>query len=503
MDNKKIMSSLLALLLLPSLALAIYDWQFLKTNYLASTVTNHGQLGQIKGGGGAGTFWPCAPLDDSVGIPISYYTQNYVYGWGLWVGAQVKTIRSLDSISLDTLVTVGYNPNNCSYEYAPGAIVGGVPQALNDSSAKIYVSTEPEWPLRKADMQDSVISMYDTYCKYNDYLSTAHAIGGRPLQIEVTQTTYQWNVPMLQDIIYFLFEVKNTGTDSLYNVYLAPTADCDIGNESLTAANDVCYYDTTTNMAYQYQTSSTEPNWTKTPGCVGFSFLRGPIATKDYIFPDARQIFAGDTLGLTHFKIFNIDVDPTTDLNQYKELAGYNYQTGTYVPFDPKPSAGDQRYMESTGPIDIAPGQTASVIVCMICANFDYAYINIDDTLAIKELRDKARAAKIHFDQLGVSGSPNENAVSPFLLQQNSPNPFKQLTTINYQLAKPGLVNLKVYNIAGQLVKTLASGQAGAGPHTVKWDGRDSQGNKVSSGIYIYRLQSENKNLTRKLVILR
>jgi flagellar hook assembly protein FlgD len=64
-------------------------------------------------------------------------------------------------------------------------------------------------------------------------------------------------------------------------------------------------------------------------------------------------------------------------------------------------------------------------------------------------------------------------------------------------------VNLKVYNIAGQLVKTLASGQTSAGPHTIKWDGRDNSGNKVSSGIYIYRLQTENKDVTKKLVILR
>ena len=107
------------------------------------------------------------------------------------------------------------------------------------------------------------------------------------------------------------------------------------------------------------------------------------------------------------------------------------------------------------------------------------------------------------FTPTGVEGSPSEIAATPLLLQQNAPNPFKQLTTINYQLAKPGLVNLKVYNIAGQLVKTLVSGQAGAGPHTIKWDGRDSQGNKVSSGIYIYRLQAENKDMTRKLVVLR
>ncbi|MBI4727817.1 T9SS type A sorting domain-containing protein [candidate division TA06 bacterium] len=107
------------------------------------------------------------------------------------------------------------------------------------------------------------------------------------------------------------------------------------------------------------------------------------------------------------------------------------------------------------------------------------------------------------FTPTGVEGVPSGIDATSLLLRQNAPNPFKQLTTINYQLAKPGLVNLKVYNIAGQLVRTLDEGYRIPGAHSIKWDGRDSQGNKVSSGIYIYRLQAENKDMTRKLVVLR
>ena len=391
-------------------AFAIYDWQRLDQNNLMSILTNYGKMGQ-EISGSAGTYWP-APALDANGTPIPPL-MNYVYGWGLWVGAQVKTTRTQDSIYLDTLVTIGYNPNNSSYEYAPGAVVGGVPQELNDPSAKIFISTESDWPLKKTNGQDSIISMLDTRCFYNDYLVSAHTPGGRPLKIEITQTTLQWNVPVLEDIIYYLWEVKNTGTDTLYNMYLAPTADCDIGDESGFAANDVCYFDTTTNMAYQYQVGNTEVGWTRTPGCVGLSFLRGPIATKDYTYPDARHIYAGDTLGLTHFKVFNIAVDPPNDIAQYQELAGYDYTTGTYAPLDPKPSPGDCRFMESTGPIDIAPGQTAKVIVCLICANFDYAYMNINDTLAIRELREKARTAKIVFENSIVQNNTQITLTAP------------------------------------------------------------------------------------------
>ncbi|MBI4726663.1 FG-GAP repeat protein [candidate division TA06 bacterium] len=113
-----------------------------------------------------------------------------------------------------------------------------------------------------------------------------------------------------------------------------------------------------------------------------------------------------------------------------------------------------------------------------------------------------------------VAGEPaNNEQLAINNLLQNSPNPFKQSTVIKYQLSSPGRVSLMVYNVAGQLVKTLISGQVGAGQHTVKWDGRDNIGNKVSSGIYIYRLSAKggsasgveagNKDMTKKLVVLR
>ena len=409
MGKSRLVILLLAILLFAVSAHAIYDWYPLQKNELFHGITNYGILGQVNGGGDSYGFWP-APAIDANGYLVPP-TMNYVYGWGLWVGAQTKSVRP--GMTRDTLVTIGYNPNNGTSEYTAGAVIGGVAQNVTDPDVKIYVSTEPGWPLKKTDGQDSIISMFDTYCKYNDYLTTAHATGGVPLKIEVTQTTYQWSVPGLEDVIYFLFEVKNTGTDTLFDVYLAPTADCDIGNESGATANDVCYYDTTTNMAYQYQISSTEVGWTRQPGCVGISFLQGPIATKNYTYPDARQIFTGDTLGLTHFKVFNINIDPPTNLEQYKELAGYDYQTGSYVPFDPKPdTARDQRFMESTGPIDIAPGQTAKVIVCLICANFNYAYMNINDTLAIQDLRQKARDAKAAFNS-AIMGNTTISLTAP------------------------------------------------------------------------------------------
>ncbi len=88
-------------------------------------------------------------------------------------------------------------------------------------------------------------------------------------------------------------------------------------------------------------------------------------------------------------------------------------------------------------------------------------------------------------------------------LQQNAPNPFSQYTAISYQLEKPGLVNLKIYNITGQLVKILDDGYRISGAYSINWDGRDESGLKVSSGVYIYHLNIGNKALNKKMTILK
>lgn len=93
----------------------------------------------------------------------------------------------------------------------------------------------------------------------------------------------------------------------------------------------------------------------------------------------------------------------------------------------------------------------------------------------------------------------------PFIfgLGSASPNPFKQTTVINYQLSQPGMVRLKVYNIAGQVVRELADRVQGPGEYSISWDGRDDNGRMVGSGIYLYRLSSGGLSATKRLILLR
>jgi hypothetical protein len=92
---------------------------------------------------------------------------------------------------------------------------------------------------------------------------------------------------------------------------------------------------------------------------------------------------------------------------------------------------------------------------------------------------------------------------SGYDLDQSYPNPFNPETVIAYQLPSGGHVSLKIYNITGQLVRTLVDGHMPAGNHSVVWDSRDAHDNSVASGMYLYRLEASDYSSTRKMILLK
>jgi hypothetical protein len=89
-------------------------------------------------------------------------------------------------------------------------------------------------------------------------------------------------------------------------------------------------------------------------------------------------------------------------------------------------------------------------------------------------------------------------------LDQNHPNPFNPTTTIKYQIKDAGHVSLKIYNVAGQLVRTLVDEQTTAGEiQEIRWRGLNDAGQPVSSGVYFYRLVAKNYTETKKMVLLK
>ncbi len=104
-----------------------------------------------------------------------------------------------------------------------------------------------------------------------------------------------------------------------------------------------------------------------------------------------------------------------------------------------------------------------------------------------------------------VASSPVGDSGLPTLthLAANVPNPFNPQTMISFTLARSGPASLRIYDVRGQLVRTLLDGELAAGPHSLRWDGRDRGGRAASSGTYFYRLSGAGQVQQRKMQLVR
>ncbi|MDQ7798713.1 MAG: M14 family zinc carboxypeptidase [Candidatus Edwardsbacteria bacterium] len=90
-----------------------------------------------------------------------------------------------------------------------------------------------------------------------------------------------------------------------------------------------------------------------------------------------------------------------------------------------------------------------------------------------------------------------------YRLEKAYPNPFGQNTNIKYQILKSEQVSLKIYNIAGQVIRVLVDGNQPAGYYTAVWDGRDAGGRQAANGVYLYQMTSGDFSATGKVMIIR
>jgi hypothetical protein len=127
----------------------------------------------------------------------------------------------------------------------------------------------------------------------------------------------------------------------------------------------------------------------------------------------------------------------------------------------------------------------------------------------IDSLANRIFAMVEHFSTLVIKQNPNistsvpgktEEASVPefFELMQNYPNPFNPSTTIEFRLTEPANITVSIFTITGQQVTTLVSGKFDTGTHRVKWNASG-----VASGIYFYRVETENMAQVKKMILLR
>ena len=106
--------------------------------------------------------------------------------------------------------------------------------------------------------------------------------------------------------------------------------------------------------------------------------------------------------------------------------------------------------------------------------------------------------------QMPPSAIPDEPLPGPETFGlSNYPNPFNPSTTITYELAKAGRTRLAVYNLRGQMVNILSDEQQSSGTHKIVWDGQDSHGRSLSSGVYLLKLETDGKTALHRMMLVK
>ena len=107
----------------------------------------------------------------------------------------------------------------------------------------------------------------------------------------------------------------------------------------------------------------------------------------------------------------------------------------------------------------------------------------------------------VEFTVSGIENSAMSLIPEEPELFDNHPNPFNNETMIRFSLPNQEQVQLKIININGQVVRNLVNNGLPAGTHSIRWDGRDNQGQLVASGLYLYQLSAGSEQMTKRLIL--
>lgn len=457
------MKRLACLFLLPALVFALYDMQWFDLNHWNASVLNEGRWG-TNHGWSPGASWP------------QPYQNFYVYTAGAWLGAIVG------SSSPETLCTVFCDPNSGGTECCPTLCRywrGGT----GDIRDRIY-KYPGDWPPSHSRFPMAPLwelSDMDLWCAYCDSDPSNHMSPGRPLGVDVYQTVCGFDDSLAQDFFFLRYEVANCSGDSLRKAYFGPVLDPDIGDGTDDMADVMLDHifvvgqDTirVTNLAYAYDFN----NW-EDPGATWESGVPGTVAI--------MWLSAPESIGLTAFKRLTIDIDPTTDVAQYLTLAGYDYRTGEYVPYDSNDlTPADKRFVLSSGPFDLAPDSTVTFWYVVIGSPFG----ELGQTPPQRDTSDLALRCKWaleHWRRLFPG------------VEEGTPSAKVRMTIAGATLVR-GILNLQsaIYNLQSEIVLLDVDGRKVLNLHAGANDI-----SALSPGVYFVRMLSGEGRMANSKVVV-
>jgi serine protease len=285
------------------------------------------------------------------------------------------------------------------------------------------------------------------------------SLAASPLGISILQKTYADTTTANQGFVIFKYQIANPTPNPITNFYAGLFFDWDI--IAGTGVDNWARYDSTRKMGY-VQNAASNPN--KLAG--------------------TRLLTSNNNISYRSIDNFSELYDGFTDLEKWNFLSG-GIQTQSV-------DGVDISTLTAEGPFNIPAGGMIEVAFALIGGN------------SLAELQTNADQAQNFWNRTPGAVTPSKNIIPQnFSLEQNYPNPFNPSTIISWQLAVGQEVELKIFNLLGQEVRTLINKKQEAGYHSIVWDGQDDAGHPLASGIYLYKLEAGEYVSTRKMVLLK
>ena len=181
-------------------------------------------------------------------------------------------------------------------------------------------------------------------------------------------------------------------------------------------------------------------------------------------------------------------------ISEEKDVSIINTRTGDRIGVTLDPNTGEftGAFVDISNKKPAVPGDTLEIVV----NDSDGRLLGPPTSYVLTEADIARRYA--NFDAVTTGLTPSITT-----LYQNFPNPFNPSTHVRYQLAQSGKVDLKVFNVAGQLVKIIVSDKQNAGYYQIAWRGDNNRGKQVASGVYFCRLETPGYTKSMKMIVVR
>jgi hypothetical protein len=283
--------------------------------------------------------------------------------------------------------------------------------------------------------------------------------GSTKIGIDVNFFSYEFVTPPDSDYVIMKYKFKNTNTTAISNFYSGLFADWDIGaNGDLNKAD----YDSLNQLGYVYRTDNNPNTY------VGITLLSAGSPT--YWAIDNDNAVAGNPWGI---------YDGFTDAEKWQSLSSGIGRRQAGV------TAGrDVAHVMGAGPFSIPAGGEITVAFALVAAH-DLATLKLH-----------AIAAKTKYNSTVSVNNYSNTVPTVYSLSQNYPNPFNPVTRIRFGLPERSNVSLRIYDMLGREISTLINGNLNAGSYETDWNGTN-----VSSGVYFYRLTTNNFTDTKRMIL--